>query len=359
VHKLTVNRNDFVFGLGAIAALTSCSSGANAIAPVLSDPARASGTTRALDTALQSRVSNRDTDGRLTDQLRAVYATPAALTSRRLVGQMLVDPAFPALAKSILQTYASSLTGFQASMLSAIGVLTGDPAALNALVSGTKLTRAQRSSLESIGDAASRNPAMRTVIRTAAGLTSEKNAVLLRQYVVGSFNGSLSLGGPFSTLGNPMLDALAKDVYAIANSSAFATTTAALAPIVNDPCFIDLVRRWPPEITATFIPPSVVLALVLPVDHDPVLPSSVQAELEFLFALAILVLGLELFVLAAAEMFAAAAGEALFFATLALFSEAIQSGIEAAHTVNDWYKTIDCDHDGDPSDPADVPGNEC
>lgn len=359
MHKLTVNRNDFVFGLGAIAALTSCSSGANAIAPVLSDPARASGTTRALDTALQSRVSNRDTDGRLTDQLRAVYATPAALTSRRLVGQMLVDPAFPALAKSILQTYASSLTGFQASMLSAIGVLTGDPAALNALVSGTKLTRAQRSSLESIGDAASRNPAMRTVIRTAAGLTSEKNAVLLRQYVVGSFNGSLSLGGPFSTLGNPMLDALAKDVYAIANSSAFATTTAALAPIVNDPCFIDLVRRWPPEITATFIPPSVVLALVLPVDHDPVLPSSVQAELEFLFALAILVLGLELFVLAAAEMFAAAAGEALFFATLALFSEAIQSGIEAAHTVNDWYKTIDCDHDGDPSDPADVPGNEC
>lgn len=353
MHKMTINRNEFVFGLGAVAALTSCSSGANTVAPVFSDPSRTSGT------VLQSRRSDHDPEDRLTDQLRAVYATPAALASRRLVGQLLVDPAVPALAKSILQTYAGSLTGFQASMLGAIGILTRDPAALNALVTGTKLTRAQRASLESIGDTVSRNPAMRTVIRTAAGLSSEKNAGLLRQYVVGSFNGSLSLGGPFATLGNPMLDAIAKDVYAIANSSAFATTAAALAPIVNDPGFIDLARRWPPEITATFIPPSVVLALVLPVDHDPVLPISVQAELALLFAVAVLVFGLELFLVAAAEMFAAEAGEALFFASVQLFSDAIQSGIDAAHAVNDWYKTIDCDHDGDPSDPSDVAGGEC
>jgi hypothetical protein len=350
---MTINRNEFVFGLGAVAALTSCSSGANTVAPVAPDPSRASGT------ALQPRASDHVAEDRLTDRLRAVYATPAALASRRLVGQLLIDPAVPALAKSILQTYAGSLTGFQASMLGAIGILTRDPAALNALVTGTNLTRAQRASLESIGDAASRNPAIRTVMRTAAGLSSEKNAGLLRQYVVGGFNRSLSLGGPFATLGNPMLDAIAKDVYAIANSSAFASTTAALAPIVNDPGFIDVVRRWPPEITAAYIPPSVLLALMLPVDHDPVLPSSVQAELELLIVLAVLLIGLEIFIIAAAEMFAVTAGEALFWASAALFADAIQSGIDAANAVNAWYKTIDCDHDGDPSDTNDSPGNEC
>jgi hypothetical protein len=350
---MTINRNEFVLGLGAVAALTSCSSGVNTVAPVVPDLSRTSAT------ALESRRSDHDPEDRLTDQLRAVYATPAALASRRLAGQMLVDPAFPALAKKILQTYASSLTGFQASILGAIGILTRDPGALNALVTGTKLSRAQRGSLESIGDALARNPAVRTVVRTAERLRDEKNTALLQQYVLQDITGGLNLGGPFATLGDASLDAFVKDVYALVNSTAFVSTAAAVTPIIRDPGFITFVRKSSPEIIATVIPGSVVMALMLPNDHDPPLVDYVTILLPALITLLLFGFALTEFLAAAIALFAVAEAALDVAVALGLFWRAIDLGFEAAHFVEHLYKTIDCDHDGDPSDPNDSSGNEC
>src|SRR5450631_340606 len=143
-----LKRSRFIFGVGA-AALAGCGGG-QASLPI-------SATSNSLS-RLDSVVNNSGLND-IRAKLEAVASSADAATLRRLTATLLTDPAVPALAQYVKQTYGSILTAFQTSMLNAIPIATRDPGLLIAILAGTPLTSAQRQSLGSIRGALHQNAA--------------------------------------------------------------------------------------------------------------------------------------------------------------------------------------------------------
>lgn len=305
-----------------------------------------------------------NSDEAIEDALATLFNSPDGFTVRQLTGKLLIDPAFPTLSNSILDNYSSSLTGFQQSFLQAIQVMTRDPSALIAVVSGSRLTDAQRSSLASIREDLESNPAEQAITKTADRLRRPTNASLLQTYVNGTIATSINLGGPDTSLGNTTLDSIVKEVYALITSTAFTNIYAKVITLIQQPGFIRLLRKYPSVMLENVIPAPVILALTLPNDHDPVLPLTIASSLPVLIYFG----GFYHTLLELPELIepfflpAAALGGAGAFEVFLLFTVAVVVGIELAHVVNALFEAIDCDHDGDPNDPNDtpgMPGSEC
>jgi len=277
---------------------------------------------------------------------------------------MLVDPAFAVLAANTLQANATNLTGFQTSLLAATAILTRDPGSLGALVAGAHLTPAQRRSLASISRDLDRNPAIQVVKRTAATtLCGSNGAALLRQYVTADIGSTPLLGGPNTTLGNVALDAVVSDGYNLLTSNAFTNSNTAVSSLLVSSDLITFFQRLPPVVAANILPSSDLVGLMLPKDHDPVLPPAVVSTLGAIFHLTWFGVSLVTF-LGEAEIFFLAAVSVLTLPfeleiVLALWVSSILFGLKLSSLIKAIYKVIHCDYDGDPSDPNDSPGNEC
>lgn len=206
----------------------------------------------------------------LRNQILAIQAIPAWTTVRQLLVDVATDPALPVLTKTTLQTAGTSLTGFQRDFLEALLVMTTDPAALSATITGTPLTMAQRLMMNRVRGTLSENPAIRRLIRAGAGLKGHPAALQsdVDQVIANSRLSVPSLSIP----GNPPLAAVVSDNVAVLNSSAFGQIRQALIPILQRPDFVAFLWLQSPVIVASFIPPATMIALELPSGVDPILP---------------------------------------------------------------------------------------
>lgn len=278
-------------------------------------------------------------------QIAAISAGSDAAFVQQQIINLITDPAIAALATSTLQTGGNTLTGFQQSLLQSILIMTRDPASLGALASGAQLTDGQRQSINSIKKDLRNNPAIQLVIDTAQN--AAKNGQL--PGFVGQTIANSRINLPFPTpLGSAALDAVARDIFNAKGSVAAANLTAALTPIIQSPNFISFLKTQQPEVVAGFIPPNILINLLLPTDIDPGILDIVKAGLEILGGIA----GLIAAILLAPEELTAAVIVGL---TLAVFAALTAIAVGFI----DLFQAIDCDFDGDPSDPNDVPGIEC
>jgi hypothetical protein len=286
--------------------------------------------------------------GNIQKDIANLLSAADAAALRQLAATALSDPAWPALAASTLQT-TIGLTSFQASLLMAIGDMTRDPAVISGLLLGGTAQRIQANSIARMRITVLANPAIRKLLYTAKNLRGSKNAGLLSNYVAKAVaNLSMTLRPP-TTLGSPTLDSVTKDIANLRLSAVYTKLAAGLIPILQEPNFIPYLRAQRASIIATFIPADVVLGLLLPSDLDPPLSDATRGIIEVLVTLASTILAI---VLLPEEL---ALGALL--GVLALIY-----GIEVGGLIlgfDDIFKGIDCDFDGDPSDPDDVPGLEC
>lgn len=279
-------------------------------------------------------------DNPFRQQLVAAFSSADALALKQLMGTLVADPALPALAASVLQANSSNLTGFQASLLGAVPIATRSPLLLKTILSGSRLTPAQHEERESISEDLRKNPAMQTILRTAKKLKT--NPTLLQTYVNALLGGSTTPGFP-TALGDPKISAIAQGVFNAGVSNAFTNVSAAALPLMHDTNFVRFLRHQHPIVLANFIPGPILISLMLPNDVDPPLSPATMTILEILA----LLLGFA-------------------FAVLTTTAPAIIMGLLVLSTIlylflllSRLYGELDCDRDGDPSDAADVPGNEC
>ncbi|MGH6858461.1 MAG: hypothetical protein ACRECP_12710 [Methylocella sp.] len=264
---------------------------------------------------------------------------------RQLMANLVTDPALTTLAQGLLQNNSSSLTNFQQSLIQAFLLSTPNSAALAAILTGQKRTDSQKHATERLKDELLKNPAVRRLKSAGHALKNPKKSDLLQLYVNQAVaSDTVALHTP-TTLGDPNLDAVVTDIFNLQSSAAYQGVISALTPLTQSPDFLRFLRKQPSLVLVSFMPVDVVLALRLPVDHDPFTPATVEAILELIAALAALIVA----------VYTVLEELAIALAIILLI------GLEAALTLAflHLFKSIDCDFDGDPSDPNDVPGNEC
>ena len=279
-------------------------------------------------------------------QLRTIGSSADAVTIRQALAQALVDPTWATLASTTLQNNITNLTGFQQDLLQSVSILTRDPASVSALIAGKTLTSAQIASLESINSAVRQNPAFKKLYQVADDLGD--NTSLLSTYVQGLIASNSQTVPTPTGLGMPLLDAVIGDFVPVRQSTAFSNVATALNAVFSAPGFVGYLGDQPPRVVAQFIPIDTILAMTLPSDKDPALSPITLGTIEIIGGYAAIMAGLVAILIGGGAL-AVIAGILGIIAGLA----ALIVGF------NDLYKDIDCDFDGDPSDPNDVPGNEC
>jgi hypothetical protein len=131
-------------------------------------------------------------------------------------------------------------------------------------------------------------------------------------------------------------------------STAFRSLASSANGVLNDPGAEQFVSTLQPIVVASYIPPAQLIGLLLPNDRDPAITDVLKAGLEIIGGVAGVI---AVVTLAPEEL----AGAALV---------GVVAGIIAAESallvgIIDLGTALDCDHDGDPWDPDDVPGIEC
>jgi len=226
----------------------------------------------------------------LRNQILAIQAMPAWTTVRQLLVNVATDPALPVLTKTTLQTAGTSLTGFQRDLLEALLVMTTDPAALAATITGTPLTKAQRFMMNRVMGTLSENPAIHRLIQAGAQLKGHPAAL---QSDVDQVIANSRLSVPSLSIPNNLpLAAVVGDNLAVLNSSAFGQIQQALIPILQNPDFVAFLRPQSPVMVASFMPPATMIALELPGGVDPILPPLIFTTLQVLGAIAGVILAL-------------------------------------------------------------------
>ncbi len=303
----------------------------------------------------------------LESQLKSLYFNPNTPSLFKLLSSVTTDPAYATMATDILTNYGTSLTKFQTSLLQAFQIMMSDPGAISTVLSGQILTKSQGQSLKHIRSALRDNPAIHLILENAEKLRESHNKQLLQSYVAASLPLNVNFTGPDTSLGDPTLDSVISDVYNLAGSPAFQGLQAPVNAVLQSPDFISYLQKQTPEVIATFIPSNVLLSFLLPNDQDPPLPQSIWDELFLIVPLSgvlnavlatISFISLTTAFLSPAGVVLAIAGTAELDIALILLS-GLWMVYKWAVAANDIYLTMDCDHDGDPSDPADVSGNEC
>ena len=291
----------------------------------------------------------------LSSQIAAAYRSPSGVQLRGQLASIFSDPALPAAAKALIQSDGPSgkndLTDFQTDLLKALVTETGDPSLVAARLTGKALTFNQwadsvREQIELL-----RNPAVSTLAR--AGWQLHNSPQLPADIAAVASNDSVTYSAftPPATAnqgGSAALDSVIGDIAALRTSQAFTDYASKLTPVLQDSRFSSLLKGQSPLDIASFLPVSDMIALLIPNDHDPAILDVVKASLEILGGLAALGAVLLSSPIVIAGVTITATGLAITAAVSAI-----------AVGVLDLATSLDCDHDGDPWDPADVPGQEC
>lgn len=291
----------------------------------------------------------------LSGQLVTAYHSSSGVQLRSQLAAIFSDPALPAAAKAVLQsdgpTGKNDLTDFQIDILKALITETAASSTLAAKINGTRLSWKQQLEALRLQQQLRDNPAIRTLAK--AGRQLARSSQLPADIATVATNNSVSYSAftPPTTVsqgGSTGLDTILSDIAAMRTASAFTSYAALLAPVLQDSHFPQLLKGQQPLDIAAFLPASTLIALLIPNDHDPAITDVVKSSLEILGGLAAVGAAI---LLAPEEL----AGAALVGTGLAIFA-----GISAvAVGVIDLATALDCDHDGDPFDPADAPGQEC
>ncbi|MHB8354861.1 MAG: hypothetical protein ACYDCF_10575, partial [Burkholderiales bacterium] len=236
------------------------------------------------DTAMAREGSNNDTARQinaLNNQFLAIGASPAAISVRQQLARLVSDPALPVLAKSILQSSGTSLSGFQAALLEAVLIMTYDQTALAAVMVGAPLTKAQRITMNRVRGTLQQNPAIQRLTKAGATLKGQPQA--LQSYIDQMIANSGKVVPSFSVAGNPALAAVVTDSTTLINSSAFGTLKAATVPLMETSAFLPYLRSQSPLTVVSFMPSKLAItSLELPHQKDPPLALDISLILFFI-----------------------------------------------------------------------------
>jgi hypothetical protein len=275
------------------------------------------------------------------DNLIAAFSSPAGTDVRRQVANLLTDPSMSGIVSFLESQPPQSLTGFQKASLAAASEILPNSDALQALLTGSTLTKAQSTQLTQLKADLHNNPAIQLLnskgaqFKGSSGLQSAVN-----EYVT-------NLTTPFTPVppgGGPAIDAFDAAYAVLRSSSSFGQYAATLTPLMQDPSFLSVLQGSPPHVVASYIPASQAWGLLLPNDHDP----SVTDIVNFFGGVVVLTLGTIVAILTLPA-------DAVLLLGLVLLGFLVALGVLEF----DFLATIDCDHDGDPWDSNDVVGNEC
>jgi hypothetical protein len=278
------------------------------------------------------------------EMLETALSNPNIIKTKRLMANLISNPALVTLAQNIRQNNDSSLTNFKRSLIDAFLISTPHSAAIVASLTGKTLTNAERSELDFLAAGLSKNGAMRRLKSAGHALKNPKDSALLQTYVNQAMAADIVPLPIPTTLGDPNLDAVVADIFNLRSSTAYQSVVLALTPLSKSPGFLPALRKQPSTLVSGFTPMDIQLAFLLPVDKDPFTPATIDA----VFAVILAVLGS---ILVAVQVpLALAVTSVLAF---------VIAGVALGFAFFQLFKSIDCDFDGDPNDPEDVPGVEC
>jgi len=309
-----------------------------------------------ISTGVANAATASDPEHSLAAQIAAAGQTPAGVQVRTQLGIVMSDPALPAAAAALLQSDGpgglNDLTLFQQDLLKALIIETSDPTLISAELTGSPLTPSQRLEARQLQSELLKNPAIDTLIKAGKQLRDSSSQL---SSAIGTV--TAGTGVIYSTLtppptagrgGSLALDAVISDVAALRMSSAFSGLALQMEPLFQDPAFPQLLEDQLPLSVASFLPVQDMISLLISHDRDPQLTDIAKAAMEILGGLA----GIGAAILLLPEEITTA----IFAGTLlAIF--AAESAVVIG--IIDLGQALDCDHDGDPFDPADVPGQEC
>lgn len=333
------------------------------VCTVLATAATSVGTAEATSRISVSQPSSQSLGG----QFQAAYDSAAGHQLRNQLADIVTDPAFPAIATSLLKAAGpsgtNSLTNFQVQMLRAVQSEAGHSALVAALLTGKPLTQAQRLELLGLRDEFS-NAAVQAYNRAGQQLKNSAQLPSVISAAVTSDSQVFSTLTPPSSVpqgGSADVDTAIDEVAAWRTSPAFATFDNELASALADPGLISLVRQQNALTVAGFLTPQQLAALSttslphLDARTLPVTPLTPIQNDEFnLAALTFTLFG-------AVAAFALLTPPGLLVAGTIVLAFGILAWAAAVVPIaNDLAVHLDCDNDGDIWDPADgTPSDPC
>ena len=279
-------------------------------------------------------------------QMTAIAQSQAARDSLKLLATELGSPALAAYASDLLTQGGSSLTNYQRELLKLVIDTAKYKDLFGPLLSGALLSPRQLIELASFKYTVLSNPDIRLLIVKGAELKADPKALAADiTAVIGSDLGPSSFTGP---TGDAAMDAGLQDVATLPDSTEYNTLAGKVNTALQDPGAPAYVASLSPLVVSAFIPGSQSIKFLLPNDHDPAVFEAILGGLG-------IIAGVAGFIAAIALAPEALVGAALV-GTIAALIAADATILAGGLTV---YHAYDCDLDGDPGDPADVPGNEC
>jgi hypothetical protein len=274
---------------------------------------------------------------------------------RQQMAKIFSDPALPAAARALIASDGpkgrNDLTSFQKDILEALIVETSDPGVISAELTGKPLSLRQQFRAQQIRSQLILNPSVQTLQRAGFGLKFSVQLGSDASAVNSSNSTAYAAFTPAPTAnhgGSAALDTALGDIAASRTSAAFNGLAAQLDPVFQGPGITPFLRGQSPLVLANFLPVGNLIALLNPQDHDPEITDVIKSSLEILGGLA--AMGAAVLLLPEELTAGIVVGTGL----------AIFAGWSAvAVGVIDLGTALDCDHDGDPFDPDDVPGDEC
>ena len=289
-------------------------------------------------------------------QIVAAYNSSAGQQTRAKLVALLSDPALPKAAHALLAsdgpTGTKTLTSSRIQLIKALITVTKDPKLLAAKLEGKSLTPKQHLDEVKLRGQLEANPAVQALsnagrhLRNSPALSSDLSA------------GAAAAQTSYSTLtppptagqgGNASLDAVLADFSALRASPDFDSYASQLHPALSNPDLRKLIQRQSPLTLAAFLSPADLQALQLHGTYTTSLVSDLgTAVWDIIGPIAVFAVGLYFL-----------PAEVPLVLALATFLGAIYTGEQVAQGVITIANDLDCDHDGDPFDPADAPGQEC
>jgi hypothetical protein len=276
-------------------------------------------------------------------QLSAVALSTAGANAEAQFAKFATSSDVAAAAQFLLSTQSNNLTGFQKSLLSLVPYINANSQAIQDRAARKNLSVTERAGLLGLFFRFEGNPAIRVLDRTGDELKFSAPAL------AGTLRSdAAALSTPVTVIppgsGIPQLDSFDNAAGNYATAANLPALVPTVTPIMQGKNFPAFVTQSSPLVAASLIPADQIWKLLLPNDHDP----STADYVDWIGGmLSVTILGI-----AGIISLPETATAAIILVTLGTL---IGQGTLEFH----FLATIDCDHDGDPWDPADVVGNEC
>ena len=279
-------------------------------------------------------------------QMTTIGQSQAAHDSLKLLATELESPALAAYASDLKTQGGSSLTNYQRDLLNVVIDTAKYNDLFGPLLSGTPISPAQLFEYAAFKRTVLSNPAVQLLIFKGAELKADPKTLAADiSTVTGSDLGPSSFTGP---TGDAAMDAGLQDVATLPDSTEYNTLAGNVNTALQGPGAPLYVASLPPLVVSAFIPGSQSIKFLLPNDHDPAVFEAILGGLGIIAGIGGVIAAIAL----APEVLVGAA----LVGTIAALVAADATILAGELTV---YHAYDCDLDGDPGDPADVPGNEC